>query len=329
MARRGGWPSSATCPARPWCWAARSRRSWSAAARCGSGAWSWPGGAAGEEPSISGRGSSSGWTPGYRGTTRSGSLDVAAAAEWVGAWWTAALAGLGQHGFDVHTGRSVPGELGELVCFAGRGPGEVFHGATEGGGPLAVAGPGGRAVLVLRVPALGSRTAAGAGALRRSRARRAGARPGAAGRGPGRPRSAGRRDSGACGTSCWARSLPSRRRRRPTALRRRLGVARARPSPLRFVLSSSSLLPLSALLFVVSASSARARAGRERSAPARPRAVTSRREPPERSARRGAVAIPRGLPRPGAWRARRSGGEGWGLQLCCKGGVVVEWREMA
>ncbi len=58
-------------------------------------------------------------------------LDVSVAAEWVGAWWTRALAGVGQHGFDVHTGRSVPGELGELVCFAGRGPGEVFHGARK------------------------------------------------------------------------------------------------------------------------------------------------------------------------------------------------------
>jgi len=28
----------------------------------------------------------------------------------------------------VHTGRSVPGPLGDLVCFAGRGPGEVFYG---------------------------------------------------------------------------------------------------------------------------------------------------------------------------------------------------------
>jgi hypothetical protein len=41
------------------------------------------------------------------------------------------LAGLGHHGFDVHTGRASPGRLGELVCFAGRGPGEVFHGARK------------------------------------------------------------------------------------------------------------------------------------------------------------------------------------------------------
>jgi lipoate---protein ligase len=53
--------------------------------------------------------------------------DVGRAAEWVGAWWTAALQDLGALGFEVHTGRSVPGELGELVCFAGRGPGEVLH----------------------------------------------------------------------------------------------------------------------------------------------------------------------------------------------------------
>jgi lipoate-protein ligase A len=57
--------------------------------------------------------------------------DVSVAAEWVGAWWTAALADLGQHGFAVHRGRSVPGDLGDLVCFAGRGPGEVFHGARK------------------------------------------------------------------------------------------------------------------------------------------------------------------------------------------------------
>ncbi len=57
--------------------------------------------------------------------------DVSVAAEWVGAWWSAALAGIGQHGLDVATGRSVPGELGDLVCFAGRGPGEVFTGVRK------------------------------------------------------------------------------------------------------------------------------------------------------------------------------------------------------
>jgi lipoate---protein ligase len=62
-------------------------------------------------------------------------VDVSAAAEWVGAWWMEALAaigpGPGQPGFDAHAGRSVPGELGDLVCFAGRGPGEVFRGASK------------------------------------------------------------------------------------------------------------------------------------------------------------------------------------------------------
>jgi lipoate-protein ligase A len=58
-------------------------------------------------------------------------VDVSAAAEWVGAWWTEALGAVGQHGFEVHTGRSKPGDLGDLVCFAGRGPGEVFHGGTK------------------------------------------------------------------------------------------------------------------------------------------------------------------------------------------------------
>jgi lipoate-protein ligase A len=57
--------------------------------------------------------------------------DVSVAAEWVGPWWIDALAGGGADpdvtgGLSVHTGRSVPGALGDLVCFAGRGPGEVF-----------------------------------------------------------------------------------------------------------------------------------------------------------------------------------------------------------
>lgn len=55
--------------------------------------------------------------------------DVSVAAEWVGRWWIEALAGAdaGVHdALSVHTGRSVPGALGDLVCFAGRGPGEVF-----------------------------------------------------------------------------------------------------------------------------------------------------------------------------------------------------------
>jgi lipoate-protein ligase A len=61
------------------------------------------------------------------------SHDVSVAAEWVGQWWIEALAAVGvdvgvgvADGLSVHTGRSVPGALGDLVCFAGRGPGEVF-----------------------------------------------------------------------------------------------------------------------------------------------------------------------------------------------------------
>ena len=75
-------------------------------------------------------GRSSGWTRGSLDTIRSGRPTSPTAAEWVGAWWADALAALGHGGADeleIHTGRSVPGELGELVCFAGRGPGEVFH----------------------------------------------------------------------------------------------------------------------------------------------------------------------------------------------------------
>ena len=57
--------------------------------------------------------------------------DVSVAAEWVGRWWVDALTGAGQSGFDVHTGRAAPGRWGELVCFGGRGPGEVFVGARK------------------------------------------------------------------------------------------------------------------------------------------------------------------------------------------------------
>jgi lipoate-protein ligase A len=53
--------------------------------------------------------------------------DVSAAAEWAGAWWVAALATAGLDQLEVHAGRAVPGPFGALVCFAGRGPGEVLH----------------------------------------------------------------------------------------------------------------------------------------------------------------------------------------------------------
>jgi lipoate---protein ligase len=52
--------------------------------------------------------------------------DVAGAAAWVGAWWSAALASLGAGDCTVHEGRAMPGQYGALVCFSGKGPGEVF-----------------------------------------------------------------------------------------------------------------------------------------------------------------------------------------------------------
>jgi lipoate---protein ligase len=57
--------------------------------------------------------------------------DVVEAAEWVGAWWVGALARCGLSGLVVHRGRSEPGSVGDVVCFAGRGPGEVFAGPRK------------------------------------------------------------------------------------------------------------------------------------------------------------------------------------------------------
>jgi lipoate-protein ligase A len=57
--------------------------------------------------------------------------DVVEAAEWVGAWWVDALARCGLPGLEVHRGRSEPGAVGDVVCFAGRGPGEVFAGRRK------------------------------------------------------------------------------------------------------------------------------------------------------------------------------------------------------
>jgi lipoate---protein ligase len=53
--------------------------------------------------------------------------DVSEAAVRIGAWWRAGIESFGVGGLELHEGRARPGELGELVCFAGRGPGEVFH----------------------------------------------------------------------------------------------------------------------------------------------------------------------------------------------------------
>jgi lipoate---protein ligase len=57
--------------------------------------------------------------------------DVSAAAAWVGAWWSTALGAHGVGGCEVHEGRAVPGTHGALVCFAGRGPGEVVLGEQK------------------------------------------------------------------------------------------------------------------------------------------------------------------------------------------------------
>lgn len=58
--------------------------------------------------------------------------DVSVAAEWVGRWWIEAMAQVGSgEDLSMHRGRSEPGRLGDLVCFAGRGPGEVFDGERK------------------------------------------------------------------------------------------------------------------------------------------------------------------------------------------------------
>jgi hypothetical protein len=55
-------------------------------------------------------------------------VDVAVSAAWVGAWWGTTLGGLGLGGLTEHQGPAVPGRHGKLVCFSGRGPGELFFG---------------------------------------------------------------------------------------------------------------------------------------------------------------------------------------------------------
>jgi lipoate---protein ligase len=53
--------------------------------------------------------------------------DVGTAAAWAGAWWVSALESFGAQECVVHEGRAVPGQHGALVCFSGKGPGEVFR----------------------------------------------------------------------------------------------------------------------------------------------------------------------------------------------------------
>lgn len=52
--------------------------------------------------------------------------DVQASMNWLGAVWQRALADCGVIDTEVATGGLVADEIGQLVCFAGRGPGEVM-----------------------------------------------------------------------------------------------------------------------------------------------------------------------------------------------------------
>jgi lipoate-protein ligase A len=56
--------------------------------------------------------------------------DVGRSFHWLGRAWAGALADLGVTA-EVHTGGFEPGEWGRVVCFAGRGPGEVFLGGAK------------------------------------------------------------------------------------------------------------------------------------------------------------------------------------------------------
>jgi lipoate-protein ligase A len=57
--------------------------------------------------------------------------DIASSASWAGAWWRDALESQGVVDCEVHQRRADPGPHGALVCFAGRGPGEVFTGGRK------------------------------------------------------------------------------------------------------------------------------------------------------------------------------------------------------
>lgn len=57
--------------------------------------------------------------------------DVSRAAAWVGDLWAAAVASFVSELPEVHSGKLVADEWGELVCFAGAGPGEVFSGGLK------------------------------------------------------------------------------------------------------------------------------------------------------------------------------------------------------
>jgi lipoate-protein ligase A len=56
--------------------------------------------------------------------------DVGRSFLWLGRTWVAAFAILGVEG-EAHAGAFEPGRWGRTVCFAGRGPGEVFVGGAK------------------------------------------------------------------------------------------------------------------------------------------------------------------------------------------------------
>ena len=271
---------------------------------CGSGGWSWPDGAAGVAPCISGRArrSSCGSTSGSRVTTRCG--------------WPTCLpppngSGRGGRGAGRRGAarlRRPPRALG-----AGRsrrprvlrrsGPGRGVRRRTQGGRVVPVALAPRCAVLLLRVPPLGSRAAAGGDGRRRGgRLRRPGPRLWrrcAAGLAELEP--PGARTSPACARCCCDRCLTSGR----SARRAR----RRRPPPpssrcLASVLSSFSLSPLVR-------SGPRGRAG--------PRPAPEVVQPPgergpARESSRSAAAV-----RTGRFRGPRGGRARRGFQLRCSG----------
>lgn len=57
--------------------------------------------------------------------------DIGRATWWLGETWADGLAELGLHGLVVHRGGLESSELSRTVCFAGRGPGEVFVGSAK------------------------------------------------------------------------------------------------------------------------------------------------------------------------------------------------------
>lgn len=57
--------------------------------------------------------------------------DVVRASWWVGETWAGVLEELGVGDVSIHRGPLVSSDLARLICFAGRGPGEVFVGVSK------------------------------------------------------------------------------------------------------------------------------------------------------------------------------------------------------